>query len=147
MLTHSGVSYSQTFTSSLLVLPVVVAMTMMLLAGNLLVAIGLLSVFAMIRFRNVLKDTRDTSLSCGPSSKAWLRDAAVQHRNPRRVGRRHGILVYPASRDFGIRSIRVVCRCNGRATARRSCSARSSSDTPWACNWPANTTSTAPAST
>jgi hypothetical protein len=33
---------------------------MMLLAGNLLVAIGLLSVFAMIRFRNVLKDTRDT---------------------------------------------------------------------------------------
>lgn len=61
MLTHSGVSYSQTFTSSLLVLPVIVAMTMMLLAGNLLVAIGLLSVFAMIRFRNVLKDTRDTS--------------------------------------------------------------------------------------
>ena len=61
MLTHSGVSYSQTFTSSLLVLPVIVALTMMLLAGNLLVAIGLLSVFAMIRFRNVLKDTRDTS--------------------------------------------------------------------------------------
>src|SRR3954454_550496 len=61
MLTHSGLSYSQMFTSSLLVLPVVVAMTMMLLAGNLLVAIGLLSVFAMIRFRNVLKDTRDTA--------------------------------------------------------------------------------------
>jgi hypothetical protein len=61
MLTHSGLSYSQMFTSSLLVLPVVVAMTMMLLAGNLLVAIGLLSVFAMIRFRNVLKDTRDTT--------------------------------------------------------------------------------------
>jgi hypothetical protein len=60
MLTHGGLSYSQMFTSSLLVLPVVVAMTMMLLAGNLLVAIGLLSVFAMIRFRNVLKDTRDT---------------------------------------------------------------------------------------
>ena len=60
MLTHSGLSYSQMFTSSLLVMPVVVAMTMMLLAGNLLVAIGLLSVFAMIRFRNVLKDTRDT---------------------------------------------------------------------------------------
>src|SRR5689334_19973035 len=60
MLTHGGLSYSQMFTSSLLALPVVVAMTMMLLAGNLLVAIGLLSVFAMIRFRNVLKDTRDT---------------------------------------------------------------------------------------
>lgn len=61
MFTHSGLSYSQMFTSSLLVLPVVVALTMMLLAGNLLVAIGLLSVFAMIRFRNVLKDTRDTT--------------------------------------------------------------------------------------
>jgi hypothetical protein len=61
MLTHTGLSYSQMFTSSLLVLPVIVALTMMLLAGNLLVALGLLSVFAMIRFRNVLKDTRDTT--------------------------------------------------------------------------------------
>src|SRR3954471_20808892 len=61
MLTHSGLSYSQMFTSSLLALPVIVAMTMMLLAGNLLVAMGLLSIFAMIRFRNVLKDTRDTT--------------------------------------------------------------------------------------
>ena len=31
------------------------------LAGNILIAVGLLSVFAMIRFRNVLKDTRDTT--------------------------------------------------------------------------------------
>src|SRR5215212_7589682 len=61
MLTHAGLSYSQMFTSSLLALPVIVAMTMMLLAGNLLVAVGLLSIFAMIRFRNVLKDTRDTT--------------------------------------------------------------------------------------
>src|SRR5689334_21183037 len=58
MLTHSGLSYTQMFTSSLLALPMIVAMTMMLLAGNLLVAMGLLSIFAMIRFRNVLKDTR-----------------------------------------------------------------------------------------
>jgi hypothetical protein len=61
MATHTGLSYSQMFASSLLALPVIVAMTMMLLAGNLLVAMGLLSVFAMIRFRNVLKDTRDTT--------------------------------------------------------------------------------------
>ncbi len=61
MLTHTGLSYSQMFTSSLLVLPVIVALTMMLLAGNILIALGLLSVFAMIRFRNVLKDTRDTT--------------------------------------------------------------------------------------
>src|SRR6185369_6967473 len=61
MLTHTGLSYSQMFTSSLLALPVIVALTMMLLAGNILIAFGLLSVFAMIRFRNVLKDTRDTT--------------------------------------------------------------------------------------
>src|SRR5438034_4284492 len=61
MLTHTGLSYSQMFTSSLLVLPVIVALTMMLLSGNILIAFGLLSVFAMIRFRNVLKDTRDTT--------------------------------------------------------------------------------------
>src|SRR4051812_40603621 len=58
--THSGLSYSQMFATSLMVLPVIVALTMMLLAGNVLIAVGLLSVFAMIRFRNVLKDTRDT---------------------------------------------------------------------------------------
>jgi hypothetical protein len=61
MLTHQGLSYSQMFCASLLVLPVLVALTMMLLAGNILIALGLLSIFAMIRFRNVLKDTRDTT--------------------------------------------------------------------------------------
>jgi Domain of unknown function (DUF4956) len=61
MLTHTGLSYSQMFCASLLVMPVLVALTMMLLAGNILIALGLLSIFAMIRFRNVLKDTRDTT--------------------------------------------------------------------------------------
>jgi len=61
MWTHTGLSYSQLFTSSLLVQPVIVAVVMLLMAGNILVAIGVLSIFAMIRFRNVLKDTRDTT--------------------------------------------------------------------------------------
>jgi hypothetical protein len=61
MWTHTGLSYSQMFTSSLLVQPVIVAIVMLLMAGNILVAIGVLSIFAMIRFRNVLKDTRDTT--------------------------------------------------------------------------------------
>ena len=34
---------------------------MMLMTGGLIVAFGLLAVFAVVRFRNVLKDTRDTS--------------------------------------------------------------------------------------
>ena len=59
--THAGLSYSQMFTSSLLVMPVIVALVMLLMAGNLVVAIGLFAVIAVVKFRNVLKDTRDTS--------------------------------------------------------------------------------------
>lgn len=61
MYTHRVLSYSQTFTSSLVVMPVLVALMMMLMAGSMFIAFGLLAVFAVVRFRNVLKDTRDTS--------------------------------------------------------------------------------------
>lgn len=61
MATHSGLSYSQSFCASLLVQPVIVSLIMLLMAGSILVAIGLFAVFAMVRFRNVLKDTRDTT--------------------------------------------------------------------------------------
>ena len=60
MWTHKVLSYSQTFTASLVVLPVLVALMMMLMAGSMVIAFGLLAVFAVVRFRNVLKDTRDT---------------------------------------------------------------------------------------
>lgn len=59
--THRSLSYSQTFVGSLVVLPVLVALMMVLLVGNMTVAFGFLAVFAMVRFRNVLKDTRDTT--------------------------------------------------------------------------------------
>ncbi len=58
--THRGLSYSQSFTASLVVLPVLVAMMMLLMTSSITVAFGLLAVFAVVRFRNVLKDTRDT---------------------------------------------------------------------------------------
>ncbi len=61
MRTHRLLSYSQTFTASLVVMPVLVSLMMMLMTGSLFVAFGLLAVFAVVRFRNVLKDTRDTS--------------------------------------------------------------------------------------
>jgi hypothetical protein len=61
MWTHTGLSYSQMFTASLLVMPVIVALIMLLMSGNMVVAIGLFAVVAVVRFRNVLKDTRDTS--------------------------------------------------------------------------------------
>ncbi|QEG01684.1 hypothetical protein Mal15_57620 [Stieleria maiorica] len=58
--THRGLSYSQSFTASMVVMPVLVAMMMLLMADNMTIAFGLLAVFAVVRFRNVLKDTRDT---------------------------------------------------------------------------------------
>jgi hypothetical protein len=60
MATHRGLSYSRSFVASLAIMPVLVALMMVLMAGSLMVAFGLLAVFAVVRFRNVLKDTRDT---------------------------------------------------------------------------------------
>jgi hypothetical protein len=60
MATHRGLSYSQSYVASLVVLPVLVSLMMVLMAGSMMVAFGLLAVFAVVRFRNVLKDTRDT---------------------------------------------------------------------------------------
>lgn len=61
MLTHDGVSYSRSFVVSLVTLPVIVALVMIVLANNLVTAFGLMAVFAIVRFRNILRDTLDTS--------------------------------------------------------------------------------------
>lgn len=61
MWTHKGLSYSQTFTASLVAMPALVSLMILLMAGSLVFAFGLLAVFAVVRFRNVLKDTRDTT--------------------------------------------------------------------------------------
>ena len=61
MATHSTPSYSSSFVASLVVLPVLVALMMVLMSGSLFIAFGLMAVFAVVRFRNVLKDTRDTT--------------------------------------------------------------------------------------
>jgi hypothetical protein len=61
MWSHEAISYSRTFVASLAALPVLVAVMMVVMAGNLLVAFGMLAIFGVVRFRNVLKDTRDTT--------------------------------------------------------------------------------------
>ncbi len=61
MWTHEALSYSRSFVGSLAILPILVAMTMVAMANSIAVAFGMLGVFGIIRFRNVLKDTRDTS--------------------------------------------------------------------------------------
>lgn len=61
MFTHSGLSYSRGFVNSLVVIPMIVSIVMMVLNNNLVTAFGLMAVFAVVRFRNVLRDTFDTS--------------------------------------------------------------------------------------
>jgi len=61
MWTHTTLSYSKMFVASLVVMPVLVALVMVLMRGDIFIAFGLLAVFAVVRFRNVLKDTRDTT--------------------------------------------------------------------------------------
>jgi hypothetical protein len=61
MACHSGLSYSRSFVNALIVLCVIVSLVMMVMANSLLVAFGLMAVFAIVRFRNILRDTLDTT--------------------------------------------------------------------------------------
>src|SRR2546422_8282722 len=61
MLTHSGLSYSRSFVNSLIIMPVLVSSVMMVLSNNLVTAFDMMAVFAIVRFRNILRDTLDTS--------------------------------------------------------------------------------------
>jgi hypothetical protein len=61
MWTHSGLSYSRSYVNTLILMPVVVAMVMMILSNNLVLAFGLMAIFAMVRYRSVLRDTLDTA--------------------------------------------------------------------------------------
>jgi uncharacterized membrane protein YhiD involved in acid resistance len=57
--THTGLSYSRTYVQSLVLVTVVVAMVMAVIGDNIIRAFGLMGALAIIRFRNVVKDTRD----------------------------------------------------------------------------------------
>lgn len=61
MMTHSGLSYSRSFVNSLVVMPILVSLVMQVLNNNLVTAFGLMAVFAIVRFRNILRDTLDTT--------------------------------------------------------------------------------------
>jgi hypothetical protein len=58
--THTGLSYSRSFTQSLVIMTLVVSLVMFVIGDSIVTAFGLLGALALIRFRNVLKDTRDT---------------------------------------------------------------------------------------
>ncbi len=57
--THSGLSYSRSFVHSLVMITVIVSIIMAIIGNNIVTAFGLMGALAIIRFRNVVKDTRD----------------------------------------------------------------------------------------
>jgi len=63
--THKGLSYSQSFTQTILFVSVIVAIVMMVIGSSLAKAFALVGALSIIRFRTVVKDTRDTSFVFG----------------------------------------------------------------------------------
>lgn len=61
MFTHTGLSYSRSFVNSLIIIPMIVALVMMVMVDNIITAFGLMAVFAIVRFRNIVRDTLDTA--------------------------------------------------------------------------------------
>lgn len=57
--THKGLSYSQSFTQTLFFVAIIVAIVMMVIGSSLARAFALVGALSIIRFRTVVKDTRD----------------------------------------------------------------------------------------
>jgi len=76
MWSHKGMSYSRSYVQSLVLIAMIVALVMIIVGTNIFIAFGLFGAFAVIRFRNVLKDTRDTAfifmeLAVGLAAGTW----------------------------------------------------------------------------
>ncbi|MEO6597054.1 MAG: DUF4956 domain-containing protein [Planctomycetota bacterium] len=59
--THKGLSYSQSFTQTIVFVALIVALVMMTVRNSLATAFTLVGALSIIRFRTVVKDTRDTA--------------------------------------------------------------------------------------
>lgn len=57
--THRSFNYSVSFVNTLVLLPMITAIVMMVIGNNLARAFGLVGAMSIIRFRTVIKDTRD----------------------------------------------------------------------------------------
>jgi len=59
--THKGLSYSQSFTVTIVFVTVIVASVMMVIGGSVARAFALVGALSIVRFRTVVKDTKDTA--------------------------------------------------------------------------------------
>jgi uncharacterized membrane protein YhiD involved in acid resistance len=76
-ITHKGLSYSQSFILTIVFVTIIVSMVIMIIENNLARAFALVGALSIIRFRTVVKDTKDTAfiflglaagLACGTSN-------------------------------------------------------------------------------
>ncbi len=58
-LTHRALSYSQSFMTTIILMGVIASLIMMVVTENIVGAFALLGAFSLIRFRTIVKETRD----------------------------------------------------------------------------------------
>lgn len=59
ILTHNKIGYDHSFCTTLLVLPILIAVVILLVSDNIGRAVSLAGIFALVRFRTNLTDTKD----------------------------------------------------------------------------------------
>jgi hypothetical protein len=59
--THRGVSYSQSFVHTLVIMGTVVSLIMLIIGSNIARAFALVGALSIIRFRSAVKETRDVA--------------------------------------------------------------------------------------
>src|SRR3989304_989487 len=59
--THRGITYSQSFMTSLVLIVLITATVIMVIGNSLTRAFGLIGAFSVIRFRTAVKDARDVA--------------------------------------------------------------------------------------
>lgn len=59
--THQGLSYSQSFVLTLIFVTIIIGIVMMVIGNSLARAFALVGALSIIRFRTVVKDTKDTA--------------------------------------------------------------------------------------
>lgn len=78
-LTHRGLNYDRSFLTTVLMIAPIVALVMVFIRSNVALSLGLVGALSIIRFRSVIKDTRDmvflfwaiaVGLGCGTYS--WV---------------------------------------------------------------------------
>lgn len=59
--THTGISYSRSFVLSMVIMAITISFIMLIIGSNLARAFSLVGALSIVRYRNALKDSRDTA--------------------------------------------------------------------------------------